>query len=207
MRHFVVLSSVVVSLVGLAYASEQSSSTAWIGPSPPSDIYPAGEEDRQFAMLADDLTHRDAFRRVAAQTFRPEALILDSDRDPLDVILRRAEALLADLRRMPKPPDLRRRRRRTGRPAHGRRRHRREGPGRAAGRSSTRPATSAAASPWPTRCWTSRTSCSSSGSGAASITCATSSTASPSAPAEAFSCWQTPSGPSPRSATCWPGPR
>ena len=51
-------------------------------------------------MLAFDLTRRDAFRRVADQAFRPESLIVDSDRDPLDVILRRALALLADLRGM-----------------------------------------------------------------------------------------------------------
>ena len=43
---------------------------------------------------------------MAAETFRPEALIVDSDRDPLAVVLRRAEALLADIRRMPKAPDL-----------------------------------------------------------------------------------------------------
>ena len=43
-------------------------------------------------MLADDLAHREAFRRVAAQTLRPEASIADSDRDPLDILLRRTAA-------------------------------------------------------------------------------------------------------------------
>jgi len=36
-----------------------------------------------------------------------QSLIRDSDRDPLDVVLRRTEALLNDLSRMPKAPDLR----------------------------------------------------------------------------------------------------
>ena len=43
---------------------------------------------------------------LAAQTFRTEALILDSDRDPADVVLRRTAALLAALQRMPGAPDL-----------------------------------------------------------------------------------------------------
>ena len=47
--------------------------------------YPAGEADRQFAILAHDLAGRAAFAAKA-------------DRDPLDVLLRRTEALLADLR-------------------------------------------------------------------------------------------------------------
>lgn len=71
--------------------------TAWLGPTPPGSAYPAGEEDRQYAMLADDLAHRETFRRVADQTFRQEALILDADRDPLDVMLRRTEALLENI--------------------------------------------------------------------------------------------------------------
>lgn len=80
--------------------------SAWLGPVPPGAAYPAGDEDRQFAMLAHDLQQRAQLQRVADETLRPEALIHDTDRDPLDVILRRTEALLADLRRMPKAPDL-----------------------------------------------------------------------------------------------------
>ena len=68
--------------------------------------YPAGEADRQFAILAYDLAHRDAFEAKTGQTVRPESMILDSDRDPLDLVLRRTKALLADLRRMPNAPDL-----------------------------------------------------------------------------------------------------
>jgi hypothetical protein len=100
MKSLVVLG--VVMLPALAAAE-----SAWIGPQPPGAAYPAGEEDRQFAMLAHDLAHRQAFALVADQTFRREALILDADRDPLDVVLRRTEALAADLRRLPQAPDLR----------------------------------------------------------------------------------------------------
>jgi len=107
MRHVVVLCGIVALGAVLAPGTGKANSTAWLGPLPPGNAYPAGEEDRQYTMLAFDLTRRDVFRRVAEQAFRPEALIIDADRDPLDVILRRAEALLADIRRMPKAPDLR----------------------------------------------------------------------------------------------------
>ena len=80
--------------------------SAWLGPAPTGAAYPAGEEDRQFAMLVRDLQQRPYFQNVAKETYRSEALIRDTDRDPLDVILRRTESLLADLRRMPKAPDL-----------------------------------------------------------------------------------------------------
>jgi len=43
---------------------------------------------------------------VAAQTLRPEALIRPTDRDPLDVLLRRTRALLVALRRQPDGPGL-----------------------------------------------------------------------------------------------------
>jgi hypothetical protein len=44
--------------------------------------------------------------RFDAQAFRREALILPSDRDPADAVLRRTAALLAALKRMPGAPDL-----------------------------------------------------------------------------------------------------
>ncbi len=44
--------------------------------------------------------------QIAQQAFRAEAVILASDRDPADVVLRRTAALLADLKAMPDPPDL-----------------------------------------------------------------------------------------------------
>ena len=43
---------------------------------------------------------------MAPETFRPEALTQESDRDPVDVVLRRTAALAADLKGMPKAPDL-----------------------------------------------------------------------------------------------------
>ncbi len=97
---------VVLGIVLLA-APCLADSTAWLGPKPPGNTYPAGDEDRQYAMLAYDLAHRGAFQRVAQQALRREALILDSDRDPLDVALRRAEALLTDIQRLARAPDLR----------------------------------------------------------------------------------------------------
>jgi len=64
------------------------------------------EWESQFATLEHDLRSRQQFARFAPETQRPESLVLDADRDPADVVLRRAAALLDDLRRMPATSDL-----------------------------------------------------------------------------------------------------
>ena len=66
----------------------------------------AVERDEQFVALQHDLAARAMFAKVAGETFRPEALILDSDRDPADVVLRRTAALLADLQHNSPSPKL-----------------------------------------------------------------------------------------------------
>lgn len=96
----------IACALGLGVRVCLASPSAWLGPAPSGNAYPAGEEDKQFAMLAHDLQQREHFQRVAGETFRSEALIRNTDRDPLDVILRRTESLLADLQRMPKAPDI-----------------------------------------------------------------------------------------------------
>jgi hypothetical protein len=74
---------------------------------PPPDLpYPEGEEARQYAIFAQELAGRQAMERYAAEAFRPEAAVLPADRDPLDVLLRRTEALLADLGATAAAPDL-----------------------------------------------------------------------------------------------------
>lgn len=55
------------------------------------------EMDTQFRDLQEQLAQRDRFKPIADQVFRKEALILDSDRDPADIVLRRSLALLNDL--------------------------------------------------------------------------------------------------------------
>ena len=57
-------------------------------------------------MVSRDLQQRAHFERVASETFRRESLILETDRDPMDVVMRRTEALLTDIRRMAQAPDL-----------------------------------------------------------------------------------------------------
>jgi hypothetical protein len=52
----------------------------------------------QWEILSFDLQNRAAFAELASQTFHAEALIRASDRDPLDVLLRRTSALLDDLK-------------------------------------------------------------------------------------------------------------
>jgi len=60
----------------------------------------------EFAQLADDIAHRAQFARLADQTLRAEALILPTDRDGLDVVLRRTGALLGDLSARADAPSL-----------------------------------------------------------------------------------------------------
>jgi len=77
-----------------------------IGVVPTPTISGEPELVRQYEVLKRDLTRRLTFAQVAHQTFRREALILDTDRDPTDVVLRRTAALLADIRKMKGAPDL-----------------------------------------------------------------------------------------------------
>jgi len=55
------------------------------------------ESQMQYEVMRRDIGDRKRMSKYADQAFRTEALILDSDRDPLDVILRRTAALLDDL--------------------------------------------------------------------------------------------------------------
>jgi len=69
-------------------------------------ITPKDEATWQFATLQADIRNRKNIASVAHQTVRPEALILETDRDPVDIVLRRTAALLKHLRRMADTPDL-----------------------------------------------------------------------------------------------------
>ena len=60
----------------------------------------------EYAALVRDLANRAWFAKIADQAEHPQALILPADRDPLDVVLRRTAALLADLAARPDAPDL-----------------------------------------------------------------------------------------------------
>ena len=53
--------------------------------------------------LGRDIRNRTAYRGRYAQSARPEATILDSDRDGADIVLRRTQALLAHIRKMAEP--------------------------------------------------------------------------------------------------------
>jgi len=82
----------------------------------------AGELDHQFATLQHDIrqravlskatgervwngttyipTERSTAEEIASQVFNPTALVLETDRDPADIVLRRTTALLADLKKL-----------------------------------------------------------------------------------------------------------
>ena len=81
--------------------------TSPCGAAAPTPVIPTTNElQRQFVALQHDLRNQSQFARVAAQVFRPEALLPDSDRDPTDVVLRRTAALVAHLKARPGAPDL-----------------------------------------------------------------------------------------------------
>jgi hypothetical protein len=73
---------------------------------PAVDLDLKAEWQAQYRTLAGQIADRGWFDRVAAQAYDAQALILKEDRDPLDVVLRRAEALLADVRRLGPKADL-----------------------------------------------------------------------------------------------------
>ena len=66
----------------------------------------AREIDRQYESLQLDLRNRGQIAARAKETFRPESLILETDRDPLDIVVRRTAALLADLKNSAAGPKL-----------------------------------------------------------------------------------------------------
>jgi hypothetical protein len=60
----------------------------------------------QWAALRRDLANRGWFKRWTPHACRPESLVLESDRDPLDIVLRRTTALLAALQKTSAAPKL-----------------------------------------------------------------------------------------------------
>ncbi len=83
----------------------QASPTSWFSV-PGREGPPKTELEKQFVNLLHNLKNRAQLTLLADQTFRADALILESDRDPADVVLRRTAALLADLQQMSALPDL-----------------------------------------------------------------------------------------------------
>ena len=67
---------------------------------------PADELEFRYQILTGDISKRRRFTQYAPQTFNAAALILDSDRDPLDVVLRRTTAVLEDIGKLTGAPDL-----------------------------------------------------------------------------------------------------
>lgn len=88
----------------VAFAAYGSSD--WLTPQPPGAAYPEGEADRQWAFLSYDLTQKPRFATFAPEAYCAHALVTDADRDPLDLLLRRTAALLADVRTLPGCRDL-----------------------------------------------------------------------------------------------------
>ena len=100
------LTCLMLAVCVLGKTPVRAGQDSWIGPAPTGAAYPAGEETRRFNAIAENIKRWAQIKAHAAQTFHPQAMILDTDRDPLDVILRRTRTLLEDLGRDPQAPDL-----------------------------------------------------------------------------------------------------
>ena len=87
---------------GVEFRADESSVCDLLRP----DGTPKSEEEMQLAALQYDLRTRARFAKIAHQAHDPAALILESDRDAVDVVLRRTAALLNDLKGMASAPDL-----------------------------------------------------------------------------------------------------
>ena len=93
-------------LMAAGFAAVAQGASEWLTPPPPGAAYPEGEADRQWAFLTYDLTQKTRFASFAPEVFCAEALVTGTDRDPLDVLLRRTAALLADVRTLAGCRDL-----------------------------------------------------------------------------------------------------
>ena len=67
---------------------------------------PNNETELQYEVLRRDIQRRGHILTHSDQTFDEQALVLESDRDQADVVLRRTNALLEDLKQTPDAPDL-----------------------------------------------------------------------------------------------------
>ena len=95
------------TLLGVSWLSAAVyGASEWLTPPAPGAPYPEGEADRQWAFLSYDLTQKTRFASFAPETYCADARVTDADRDPLDVLLRRTTALLADVRSLPGAGDL-----------------------------------------------------------------------------------------------------
>jgi len=102
-------SYVLATVVGLGFVATslvEAAATTPGKPLNPAAVGLTGETYREYVMLLHDLGRRTRFQALAEQTYDLQASIMDSDRDPLDVVLRRTGALLADIQAMPKSSHL-----------------------------------------------------------------------------------------------------
>ncbi len=67
---------------------------------------PRTEVEMQYETIRRDIQNRNRIAKHAHQVFHEQALILEADRDSLDVLLRRTATLLRDIRGMAKAPNL-----------------------------------------------------------------------------------------------------
>ena len=98
-------------LIFVAAAAIVSVAGGWSGIADAEEPYPAvigssRDEYTRLTQLLDFYAARDMPQRLRDEALRPDALIRATDRDPLDIVLRRTRALLTCLATMEEAPDL-----------------------------------------------------------------------------------------------------
>ena len=102
MRFLTAASAVV--LISISFVRVRAAPIAVVGPTPE-----AVREDwkAQYAQHKEQIRRRGGYRFPSSQVLNAQSMILETDRTPLDVGLRRADAVLKKLKAMPGAPDLR----------------------------------------------------------------------------------------------------
>ncbi len=98
-RHCLLSTAMIVAMISATAIGMDKSKVVTVTAS-------ADELEIQYEMLLQDLRNRKHIASHTAQTFNQSAIILETDRDPLDIVLRRTETLLGDLKRMVSAPGL-----------------------------------------------------------------------------------------------------
>jgi len=94
----VALAACMLALAAYGYVGASGAAVSGKQPSQ-GQVDMQAELEVQYEALKHDLANRKAITARASEALRQDSLILASDRDPLDVVLRRTAALAADLKR------------------------------------------------------------------------------------------------------------
>ena len=101
-RAWTSIAELTLDIKGVKLVAKESS----IDPGMTPFVEPKDELEMQYITLLENLRNRSQIYSYAPQTFNEQALILPEDKTPLDIVIRRTRALIADIRSMVGAPNL-----------------------------------------------------------------------------------------------------